>query len=128
MRRARRAGRGGAAAALALLLMLLMPAGARAADPTFPPLTGRVVDAAGILSAETKARLDAMLADRERASGDQLVVATVPSLQGDTIEDYGVRLGRAWGIGQKDRNRPHHRDDGPRIERRSRAVPGGGHG
>lgn len=71
---------------------------------TFPPLTGRVVDGADILSPATEADLAARLAALETATGVQLVVATVPSLQGYTIEDYGYRLGRAWGIGQADKD------------------------
>ncbi|MGH7014121.1 MAG: TPM domain-containing protein [Stellaceae bacterium] len=74
------------------------------ADPTFPPLTGRVVDDAGILSPATRARLTAMLAQEEQKTGDQVVVVTLKSLQGYTIEDYGYRLGRHWGIGQKGKN------------------------
>ena len=40
----------------------------------------------------------------EQASSRQLVVATVPDLQGYPIEDYGYRLGRAWGLGQEEAN------------------------
>ena len=40
----------------------------------------------------------------EQKTGDQLVVVTLPSLQGYEIEDYGYQLGRAWGIGQKGKN------------------------
>lgn len=72
-----------------------------AADPTFPQLTGRVVDDAGILSPATRERLAAMLAREEQKTGNQVVVVTLKSLQGDTIEDYGYQLGRHWGIGQK---------------------------
>lgn len=71
------------------------------ADPTFPPLTGRVVDDAGILSPATRDRLTAMLAKEEQKTGDQVVVVILKSLQGSTIEDYGYQLGRHWGIGQK---------------------------
>lgn len=85
------------------LLALLAPLAARA-DPAFPPLTGRVVDAAGILPADVKARLEGKLAELEQQSGRQLVVATLPDLQGYDIADYGYQLGRAWGIGQKDKN------------------------
>lgn len=88
-----------AALVAALLLWLALPA---QAAPTFPALTGRVTDAAGILPADTVAALDAKLAALEAATGTQLVVATVPDLQGLEIEDYGYQLGRAWGIGQKD--------------------------
>jgi uncharacterized protein len=89
--------------ALALTAFVLAGAPARAAL-TFPPLTGRVVDDAHVLSAQTQADLTAKLAALEQKTGDQLVVATVPSLQGDEIEDYGYQLGRAWGIGEKGKN------------------------
>ena len=71
---------------------------------TFPPLTGRVVDAGHILPADVTARLDQKLAALETQSRRQLVVATIPDLQGYDIEDYGYRLGRAWGLGDKQRN------------------------
>jgi uncharacterized protein len=95
-----------AARALVVLSILLglWLAVAHAAEPQFPALSGRVVDAAGILSPATQARIAQMLALDEQASGRQIVVATIKSLQGITIEDYGVGLGRAWGIGQKERN------------------------
>lgn len=83
---------------LAGLLLLLTVGGAQA--QTFPKLTGRVVDAAGVLSAEQVATLTQLSEGVEQASTRQLVVATVPDLQGYPIEDYGYRLGRAWKIGQ----------------------------
>jgi len=70
-----------------------------AAEPTFPALSGRVVDQADLLPAQTRADLDAKLAALETDTGAQLVVVTLPDLQGYEIEDYGYRLGRAWGIG-----------------------------
>jgi uncharacterized protein len=60
-----------------------------------------VVDGAGLLDAATRAQLTADLKQLEDKSSDQIVVVTVPSLQGYTIEDYGYQLGRHWGIGQK---------------------------
>ena len=91
---------------LALLLVGLcaLLAGPAQADPVFPKLTGRVTDAAGILPAATVAALDTRLAGLEASTGTQLVVATVPDLQGLEIEDYGYQLGRVWGIGQKGTN------------------------
>jgi uncharacterized protein len=77
---------------------------AAAATPKFPDLTGRVVDDAGVLSASTQSSLTEMLAEHERATGEQIVVVTLPSLQGLTIEDFGYQLGRTWGIGQKGKN------------------------
>ncbi|HEX4183444.1 MAG TPA: TPM domain-containing protein [Caulobacteraceae bacterium] len=83
---------------------LLFAAPAEAAAPSFPPLTGRVVDDAHVLSPEVQAELTAKLQALEQKNGDQLVVVTLPSLQGLEVEDYGYQLGRAWGIGQKGRN------------------------
>jgi uncharacterized protein len=80
-----------------LALFVAVPALAQ----TFPPLTGRAVDQADLLQPAQEAALDAKLALLEQQSGRQLVVATVRSLEGRPIEDYGYRLGRAWGIGQK---------------------------
>ena len=89
------------AAALLAFFVLLTPSWAA---PKFPALTGRVVDDANILSAQTKADLDAKLAALERKNSRQLVVVTIPSLGGYEISDYGYQLGRAWGIGQKGLN------------------------
>lgn len=75
-----------------------------ASEPKFPPLTGRVVDQAGILSEATEAKLTRALEDFERDTKRQMVVVTVPDLQGFPIEDFGYRLGRAWGIGEKGKN------------------------
>ena len=96
----------------AFALFLAVPAFAQAnvegaassAEPaklTFPPLTGRVVDDAHVLPTDMQAQLTAELAALQQKTGDQLVVVTVPSLQGRAIEDYGYQLGRAWGIGVK---------------------------
>ena len=68
----------------------------------FPPLTGRVVDQAGLLDVATEQALTEKLEALEAKSSDQLVVVTVRSLQDQEIEDYGYQLGRAWGIGQKE--------------------------
>ncbi len=71
---------------------------------TFPALTGRVVDEAGLLDAADRAALTDSLARLEAATTDQLVVVTLKSLQGRTIEEYGYQLGRNWHIGQKDKD------------------------
>jgi uncharacterized protein len=86
---------------LAILLLLLATA---AHAQTFPKLTGRVVDAANLLSPEQEASLTQQLAGLETKNRRQLVVVTLPSLEGYAIEDYGYRLGRNWGIGEKDVN------------------------
>jgi uncharacterized protein len=71
---------------------------------SFPALTGRVVDDAGILSPSTRDTLTTLLAEHEKQTGNQVVVVTLKSLQGTTIEQYGYQLGRAWGIGVKGKN------------------------
>ena len=75
-----------------------------AAEPVFPKLTGRVSDAAGVLTPDAVAGLETRLQALEAATGTQLVVATVPDLGGYEIDEYGYQLGRAWGIGQKGTN------------------------
>jgi uncharacterized protein len=70
-----------------------------AADPAFPELTGRVVDDADLLSYTDKVAITADLKALEDKSSDQLVVVTLPSLQGYAIEEFGYQLGRKWGIG-----------------------------
>lgn len=87
-----------------LLAALVLVAGAALAELSFPPLTGRVVDAAHVLDPATLAALDAKLAAQEAKVTDQLVVATVPSLQDTSIEDYANRLFRFWQIGQAKKN------------------------
>jgi uncharacterized protein len=88
-----------------IVLFALAPLSpALAADLTFPQLTGRVVDEAGLLSQPARDRITGWLAQFEQDTKRQIVVATVKSLQGVTIEDYGYQLGRAWGIGEKDKN------------------------
>ncbi len=84
-----------------LALLLALVAFPALAAPTFPKLTGRVVDAANILPEATRASITAKLEALEAKTTDQVVVATVPDLQGYDISEYGYQLGRAWGIGQK---------------------------
>ncbi|MFO1210023.1 MAG: YgcG family protein [Amaricoccus sp.] len=95
--------RGLARAPWALAVALLFVATAAAAL-TFPPLSGRVVDQAGILSPAATAALEPKLADLEAKSGIQLVVATVGSLQGEEIEPYANGLFRAWKLGEAAKN------------------------
>ncbi|HLD66409.1 MAG TPA: TPM domain-containing protein [Pseudomonas sp.] len=89
---------------LPLLILLWTWACLVQAQPSFPALSGRVVDQAGLLDAQAEARLSQRLAAHEQASGEQVVVVTLPNLQGLAIEEFGYQLGRHWGIGQKDKN------------------------
>lgn len=91
-------------ALLPALVWISLACVAAAQTISFPSLSGRVVDEAGILDASTRDGLTQTLADLEQKTSDQLVVVTVKSLQGTSIEDYGYQLGRAWQIGQKGKN------------------------
>jgi uncharacterized protein len=86
---------------LALLGLLLAGATVALAALVFPTMTGRVVDTAQLIDAQTAAQLSKMLEAHEQATGEQVVVVTLPNLQGTSIEDYGYQLGRFWGVGQK---------------------------
>jgi uncharacterized protein len=83
--------------------VLLWAAPARARIPV-PPLTGPVVDLAGIVDRSDQARLDALSrAARAQKGGQgvQLQFLTVPSLEGEAIEDFSIRVAEAWKIGSR---------------------------
>ena len=88
-------------AALTGLLLLAGPVAAQ----TFPKLAGApVVDQADIIPAAQEAALNTQLLELEKKTGHQLVVATVNDLEGNDVADYGYKLGRAWGIGDKEKD------------------------
>ena len=86
-------------ALLAAWLALLATA---ATAQNFPKFSGLVVDNANVLSPQTKADLTAKLQALQRDTKRQVVVATIADMQGYPLEDYGYKLGRAWGVGLKD--------------------------
>jgi uncharacterized protein len=65
-----------------------------------PPLTGRVVDLANVLSHAERTDLEARLAAYEQKTTQQFVVLTVPSLEGDPIEDFSIRVVEQWKLGK----------------------------
>ncbi len=95
------------ARALLLLALCFAPfaANGQTAEPLqFPELTGRVVDRANLLSEAQRGELTRKLEELESKTTAQLVVVTLTSLSGRTIEEYGYQLGRHWEIGQKTTN------------------------
>ena len=70
----------------------------------YPSLTGRVVDQAGVMSAQSVSDITAKSKSLEEKSGTQLAVATVSSLQGSDIETYANELFRYWKLGQANKN------------------------
>jgi uncharacterized protein len=92
-------------------LLLLAAIGASVAQnapaagmPAFPALSGPVVDEAHLLPADVFQQLSQRLAAYAQANGTQVVVVTLPTLDGYPIDEYGYQLGRHWGIGQKGKN------------------------
>jgi uncharacterized protein len=87
--------------ALGLLsAMLLALTGQAGLAQNFPKLSGRVVDEANLLDPQQEAALTAKLQGLDTRTKRQLVVATLNSLEGYEISDYGYQLGRHWAIGQ----------------------------
>ncbi len=84
---------------LLIMVLLLFPAVLPALEA--PRLTGRVNDLAQMLSPESLQRLEQKLAAFERETSNQVVVLTVPSLQGDDIDPFSIRVAEAWKVGQK---------------------------
>jgi uncharacterized protein len=88
-----------AAPALLLLVLLAVPGAAALRVPPAPD--HRVNDYAGALTPAERDRLEQTLIAREATSRNQVVVAIFRSLEGESLEDYSIRLAQAWRIGQK---------------------------
>jgi uncharacterized protein len=69
-----------------------------------PPLKGRVNDYAGMMSPATERLLEATLQRFEEAESTQIVVLTIPTLAGDALEDFSIRVAEQWKIGRKERD------------------------
>ena len=82
-----------------LLLVLTLSVPAAALDVPF--LSGRVNDHADLLSASAREKLEATLTDFEKRTGHQLAVLTMPSLKGEVLEDFSLKVSRTWGLGRK---------------------------
>jgi uncharacterized protein len=89
------------AARTSILALLLCWAFAAWADVAVPPLTGRVVDQTGTLSAADIAGLTQTLKGLELRKGSQVAVLIVPTTEPETIEQYSIRVAEAWKIGRK---------------------------
>ncbi|HYJ17820.1 MAG TPA: TPM domain-containing protein [Burkholderiales bacterium] len=89
----------------AILLLLSFLAGAPSSAQTgVPYLSGRIVDQAAILSDPARERISSMLKAHEDASGNQVAVLTVTTLEGESVEDYAVRVFEDWKLGQRDKD------------------------
>ena len=90
---------------ICIAFIAILVAGVFSGSPLFalevPALKGRVNDYAGILSAAAKRQIDMELAELEQTDSTQIVVLTIPSLKGDSLEDFSIRVAEQWKIGQK---------------------------
>jgi uncharacterized protein len=84
-----------------LLALLLCFATAALADVAVPPLTGRVVDLTGTLTADQIAAQSQRLKDLETRKGAQVAALIVPTTQPETIEQYTIRVAETWKVGRK---------------------------
>lgn len=88
-----------ARAALVLPALVALAAGAVALE--VPYLSGRIVDLAQMLPDDARARLEAKLEEFEQKTGAQVAVLTVPSLEGDSLEDFSMRVAETWKLGRE---------------------------
>jgi uncharacterized protein len=86
-------------------LWVILIAGLVIASPAaaldVPPLKGRVNDLADMLTPATRQQLETALAQLEKSDSTQVVVLTIPSLEGENLEEYAMRVVEKWQIGQK---------------------------
>jgi len=86
---------------IGVLLCLVMIFPCMAAALEVPTLKGRVNDYAAMLPPEAESRIETLLKDLEEKDSTQVVVLTVPSLAGDSLEDFSMRVAERWKIGRK---------------------------
>ena len=91
---------------IAALVCLFFAPAARAAPLAVPKLEGRVNDYANVIPADQKEKLRQFLLDQEQKTSNQIVVLTIPTLDGEDIEGYSYRVASAWRLGQ------HGKDNG----------------
>ncbi|GAB4424281.1 MAG: TPM domain-containing protein [Thermodesulfovibrionales bacterium] len=79
--------------------ILILSASVQALD--VPKLQGYVNDYARMLSPEAKTKLEAELRVFEQTDSTQIVILTIPSLEGEVLEDFSIKVAESWKIGQK---------------------------
>jgi len=84
---------------ITVLLLLVLPCLAHALD--VPSLRAHVNDYANLLSPAASQRIEAELSAFEQSDSTQIVVLTIPSLEGESLEEYSIKVAEAWKIGQK---------------------------
>ncbi len=84
---------------LLIFFLCCLPYGAYGLE--VPKLEGYVNDYAGIISPSAKSKIEERLKAFEQSDSTQIVILTVPSLEGENLEEFGIKVAEAWKIGQK---------------------------
>jgi uncharacterized protein len=84
---------------LLLLLLLCLPLTASALD--VPPLRSHVNDLAGMISPQAELRLEQALTEFERSDSTQIALLTIPTLEGESLAEYALKVATTWKLGQK---------------------------
>lgn len=87
---------------VALLAVLALAVSATALEVPF--LSGRVVDHAGLLGAKSKTKIETASREFEGRTGRQLAVLILPSLKGEPLEEFSLKVARTWALGRKGKN------------------------
>ena len=85
-----------------ILSLLLLPSYGYAID--VPKLKGYVNDYADMISPAAETRLEEELNSFEKSDSTQIVILTIPSLEGEVVEDFSIRVAEAWKIGQQNKD------------------------
>lgn len=89
---------------LALLLPVCIAPAVSALEVPPKPTASPVVDNADILTPEQEQQLAAKITDAEKSTGNQVAVLTIPTLDGEVIEEYALAVARGWGVGSAERD------------------------
>ncbi len=69
-----------------------------------PAFTARTIDRAGVIDAAGRERIDGAIRQLEEASGGQMAVLVIPTLDNEPIEEFGIRVAEKWKVGHKDKD------------------------
>jgi len=94
-----------AIAAALLCLSGLSLASAATPIPAQPPGQRLVQDFAAVLTSSDAQAIEAINQDLKNKTGVVIVVVTVPELEDETIDEFGLRVGETWGVGRKGEDR-----------------------
>ncbi len=85
-----------------ILLLCCLPFVAYGLD--VPRLQGYVNDYAGMISPSAKSKIEEGLKAFEQSDSTQIVILTVPSLEGENLEEFSIKVAEAWKVGQQQKD------------------------